>query len=44
MSDAAWAGVRMGACYLEYAAFQQLSDDERRSLHDALLANCTAGD
>jgi hypothetical protein len=43
MSDAAWAGVRMGACYLEYAAFQQLSEDERRSVHDALLANCKAG-
>lgn len=40
MSDAVWAGVRMGACYLEYAAFQQLSEDERREVHDALLANC----
>lgn len=40
MSDAAWAGVDMGACYLEYAAFQQLSEDERRQLHDALVGNC----
>ena len=40
MSTAAWAGVEMGACYLEYAAFQQLSDDERREVHDALLGNC----
>ncbi len=40
MSTAAWAGVAMGACYLEYAAFQQLSEDERRAVHDALLDNC----
>jgi hypothetical protein len=42
MSDAVWAGVRMGACYLEYAAFQQLSEDERRKVHDALLENCAS--
>ena len=30
----------MGACYLEYAAFQQLSEDERREVHDALVDNC----
>ncbi|WP_281271701.1 hypothetical protein [Nocardioides immobilis] len=40
MSDAAWAGIDMGACYLEYAAFQQLSEDERRQVHDALVGNC----
>jgi len=40
MSEAAWAGVEMGACYLEYAAFQQLSEDERRQVHDALVDNC----
>ncbi len=44
MSEATQAGVTMGACYLEYAAFQQLSDDERRSLHDALVGNCPADD
>ena len=40
MSDAAWAGIDMGACYLEYAAFQQLSEDERQQVHDALVGNC----
>lgn len=43
MSTAAWAGVDMGACYLEYAAFQQLSEDERRQVHEALVGNCPAG-
>lgn len=40
MSIAVRAGVEMNACYLEYAAFQQLSETERREAHDALLANC----
>jgi len=44
MSTAAWAGVEMGACYLEYAAFQELSEDERREVHDALIGNCPASD
>jgi hypothetical protein len=43
MSTAAWAGVAMGACYIEYAAFQQLSADERGEVHDALLGNCPVG-
>ncbi len=42
MSTAVKAGVDMGACYLEYAAFQQLSEDERREVHDALVANCAS--
>ncbi len=40
MSTAAEAGIEMGACYLEYAAFQQLSSDERRTTHDELVSNC----
>ena len=44
MSTAAWAGVDMGACFLEYAAFQQLSEDERQQVHDTLVANCPTGD
>ncbi|MDZ5621536.1 beta-galactosidase [Nocardioides sp. HM23] len=40
MSVAVWAGVDMGACYLEYAAFQQLSEDERQEVHEALVDNC----
>lgn len=40
MSTAVWAGIEMGACYLEYAAFQQLSESERREAHEALLDNC----
>lgn len=40
MSEAVRAGIDMGACYLEYAAFQQLSEDERRAAHDALVENC----
>jgi len=44
MSTAAWAGVEMGACYLEYAAFQQLSEDERQEVHEALVDNCPTGD
>jgi hypothetical protein len=44
MSDAVWAGVEMGACYLEYAAFQQLSEEEREEVHDALVGNCPVSD
>jgi hypothetical protein len=44
MSTAVQAGVEMGACYLEYAAFQQLSDDERQEVHDALVGNCPPSD
>ena len=42
MATAVAAGVDMGACYLEYAAFQQLSEAEREEVHDALVANCPA--
>jgi hypothetical protein len=40
MTEAADAGVAMGACYLEYAAFDALSPTKRRRVHDALRANC----
>lgn len=40
MATAADAGVRMGACFLEYAAFQALLATQRRQVHDSLLANC----
>ena len=40
MTEAADAGVAMGACYLEYAAFDALSPTKRRKVHDALRANC----
>ena len=40
MTDAADAGVAMGACFLEYAAFDALSPTKRRRVHDALRANC----
>ncbi len=40
MSEAADAGVGMGACFLEFAAFQGLDETKRRDIHDELLANC----
>ena len=40
MAVAADAGVSMGACFLEYAAFQALDQTKRRQVHDSLLANC----
>ena len=40
MAAAADAGVAMGACFLEYAAFQALDVVKRRQVHDSLLANC----
>jgi hypothetical protein len=40
MTEAADAGVDMGACFLEYAAFDALSSIKRRKIHDALHANC----
>lgn len=40
MTQAAEAGVAMGACYLEYAAFEALTPTKRRRVHDALHANC----
>lgn len=39
MPTAADMGVAMGACFLEYAAFQALDATKRRQVHDALLAN-----
>jgi hypothetical protein len=40
MAPAADAGVAMGACFLEFAAFQALDQTKRRQVHDSLLANC----
>ncbi|MDZ5621575.1 hypothetical protein SFC88_12080 [Nocardioides sp. HM23] len=40
MAAAADAGVGMGACFLEYAAFQSLDVTKRRQVHDDLLTNC----
>jgi|GEM_PF-2875447 len=40
METAADAGVGMGACYLEFAAFQSLDETKRRTVHDQLLTNC----
>ncbi len=40
MTEAANAGVAMGACFLEYAAFDALTPSKRRRVHDALRANC----
>jgi hypothetical protein len=40
METAADAGVGMGACFLEYAAFQGLDVTKRREVHDDLLTNC----
>jgi len=40
MPIAADRGVRMGACFLEFAAFDGLTADQRKATHDALLANC----
>ena len=40
MTEAADAGVAMGACFLEYAAFDALDPTKRRQVHDALRANC----
>jgi hypothetical protein len=40
MVEAADAGVGMGACYLEFAAFQSLGDTKRRAVNDQLIANC----
>jgi hypothetical protein len=39
MSTAADMGVAMGACFLEFAAFEGLTSTKRRQIHDALLAN-----
>lgn len=44
MSDAAWAGVEMGACWLEFAAFGELDADERSQVHEALVDNCQFND
>ena len=40
MEVAADAGVGMGACFLEYAAFQGLDVAKRREVHDDLITNC----
>ncbi len=40
MAVAADAGVSMGACFLEFAAFQALDQTKRRQVHDSLIANC----
>ncbi|WP_322937190.1 hypothetical protein [Nocardioides bizhenqiangii] len=40
MTEAANAGVAMGACYLEYAAFDALTPTKRRNVHRALRINC----
>jgi len=40
METAADAGVDMGACYLEFAAFQALDEVKRRQVHDNLVNNC----
>lgn len=40
MEEAADAGVGMGACFLEFAAFQSLDETKRREVHDDLLTNC----
>ncbi len=42
MPIAADMGVGMGACFLEYAAFQALDVTKRRQVHDALIANAAA--
>lgn len=39
MSVAADMGVTMGACFLEFAAFQAIPEPLRQTVHDALLAN-----
>jgi hypothetical protein len=39
MVTAADMGVTMGACFLEYAAFQQLDTTKRLEVHNSLLAN-----
>jgi hypothetical protein len=40
MTVAADAGVGMGACFLEFAAFQGLDTTKRREVHEELLDNC----
>jgi hypothetical protein len=40
MTEAADAGVAMGACYLEYAAFNALPATKRWEVHRALRINC----
>jgi hypothetical protein len=40
MTAAADAGVEMGACFLEFAAFQSIDVTKRREVHEDLLANC----
>ena len=40
MPDAAEMGVDMGACYLEFASFDQLGPTLREDTNDALVANC----
>jgi hypothetical protein len=40
MTEAADAGVDMGACYLEYAAFDALAPERRWKVHRALKINC----
>ena len=39
MTLAAPKGVEMGACYLEFASFDQLGS-ARESIHNALVDNC----
>jgi hypothetical protein len=40
MAAAADAGVGMGACFLEFAAFQALDVTKRRQVHEDLVDNC----
>ncbi len=40
MEQAATNGVNMGACFLEYAAFQAISMPRRQEIHNQLVANC----
>ena len=40
MTEAADAGVAMGACFLEFAAFQAIPEAKRRQVHQELIANC----
>lgn len=40
MEQAATNGVNMGACFLEYAAFQAIAEPRRQEIHNQLVANC----
>jgi hypothetical protein len=40
METAATNGVNMGACFLEYAAFQAITEPRRQEIHNQLLGNC----